>query len=277
MTTVTSVSGGKTSAYLATKYPTDYNLFALVRTDDPNCKFPDEKLRREVEDRLQMPFMGTLEEDSIIYTILDLEQYIGKEISWVSGKTFDEVVETKGGWLPNKLHRYCTTEMKITPMFNWWRNNFKEPVIMQIGFRGNEGRRVERMRAKLNNGVLEFKAVVGKRGTRNKWGMIPWQIPSFPLFNDGILNDTIVKYWQDKPVRFAGRNNCVGCFHRNPLILKKMAELFPKKMNWFVETEKQQPGNWRSDGTYEDFINANTQLEISFDDFSSCDFGYCEL
>ena len=31
MKTVNSISGGKTSAYIAAHYPSDYNVFSLVR------------------------------------------------------------------------------------------------------------------------------------------------------------------------------------------------------------------------------------------------------
>ena len=52
MTTVNSISGGKTSAYVAANYKADYNVFALVRTSDEKCLFPDAKLRQMVSDRL---------------------------------------------------------------------------------------------------------------------------------------------------------------------------------------------------------------------------------
>ncbi len=93
MKTVNSLSGGKTSSYIASNYPADYNVFSLVRTDDKNCMFPDAKIRQEVSDRLGTEFIGTLEDDTIIYTMLDLEQHIGSKIDWVTGKTFDEICE----------------------------------------------------------------------------------------------------------------------------------------------------------------------------------------
>ncbi len=34
MKTVNSLSGGKTSSFIAVKYPADYNVFSLVRTHD---------------------------------------------------------------------------------------------------------------------------------------------------------------------------------------------------------------------------------------------------
>lgn len=72
MKTVNSLSGGKTSSYLAVHYPADYNVFSLVRTDDKRVLFPDEKVRQIVSDKIGKEFIGTLEEDTIVYTMLDL-------------------------------------------------------------------------------------------------------------------------------------------------------------------------------------------------------------
>jgi len=106
MKTVNSLSGGKTSSYIAANYPADYNVFALVRTDDKNCIYPDAKVRQIVSDKIGKEFIGTTEQDNIIKIMLDLEQFIGSEIIWLTGVTFDDVVLKKGGWLPNVLHRY---------------------------------------------------------------------------------------------------------------------------------------------------------------------------
>ena len=180
MKTVNSISGGKTSAYIAANYPADYNVFSLVRTDDKNCMYPDAKVRQLVSDKLDTEFIGTLEDDVIIDTILDLEQFIGQEIHWVTGKTFDDVIiRGKKKYLPNVTQRFCTTEMKLQPLFNWWQNNFKEVVEMRIGFRANEQSRAKTMLSKLNqNGNLTFKTIVGKRKTQNKWADIEWQKPA---------------------------------------------------------------------------------------------------
>jgi len=279
MIKINSVSGGKTSAFIAANYKADYNLFSLVRTDDKNCLFPDPKIRQLVEDKIQKPFVGTLEMDTIIYTMLDLEQHIGQEITWVSGITFDEVIKTKGGWLPNKLHRYCTTNLKLIPMFEWWVKNINNPVEMRIGFRANEQRRAKKMQAKVNEkGLLEIKHTIKKHpnGT-NKWEMFEWQKPVFPLINDNIYKDTIEQYWKDKNVRFAEMNNCVGCFHRNEILLKKMFEAHPNKMDWFLSQEngRGRIGTWKTGISYEDIKKHKLQHEIGFDDFSECDSGYC--
>jgi hypothetical protein len=286
MKTINSLSGGKTSSYIAVHYPADYNVFALVRTNDIKCMFPDAKIRQIVSDKIGTEFIGTLEEDAIIYTMLDLEQFIGQEIIWVSGITFDDVVNGKfGGVLPNKLRRYCTTQMKLVPIFNWWQKNINKPVEMRIGFRANEMNRANNSLEKLNkNGFLEMKAIIGKskNGKRNKWGEIEWQKPTFPLIKDAIFKDTIEEFWKDKKVRFAYMNNCVGCFNRNEILLKYMSLKEPIKFQWFIEQEKtriKKYDTWKQSGhiTYDKIKNHKLQLELFDEDFKDCDSGYCGL
>ena len=118
MKTVNSLSGGKTSSYMAVNYPADINIFALVRTNDKRCIFPDEKVRQIVSDKIGHEFIGTLEMDDIIYTMLDLEQLIGKEIIWLSDLTFEDVINNykmANGkkFLPNQYARYCTSDIDI--------------------------------------------------------------------------------------------------------------------------------------------------------------------
>ena len=106
MKTVNSLSGGKTSSYIAANYPADYDVFSLVRTSDKNCMYPDKKLRQIVSDKIGTEFIGTLEDDVIIHTMLDLEQYIGEKINWGSGRTFEESIKKKSDYLPNVMTRY---------------------------------------------------------------------------------------------------------------------------------------------------------------------------
>lgn len=287
MKTINSISGGKTSAYIAANYPADYNLFSLVRVEDENCLFPDAKIRQEVEDRIQAPFIGTVEDNMIIYTMLDLEQFIGKKIDWVTGPTFESIVTMKNGRtvLPNIRRRVCTLQMKIEPMFNWWLQNVGEIVETRIGFRASETRRAKNMleRAAKTDGVLTGRAIVGKRKDgKNKWATIPYQIPKFPLIEDSINKDIIESYWSDKPVRFAYMNNCVGCFHRNAMLLNTMFKNHPEKMEWFNKMEKKgmadlRGNQWKQEVTYEQIKNYKSQFELFESDFNECDSGYCGI
>ena len=280
MKTINSLSGGKTSSYIAANYPADYNVFALVRTEDQSSKFKDDKIRQLVEDRIQAPFIATAEDDMIVYTMLDLEQYIGKEITWVTGPTFEKVINNHGGYLPNKIARYCTTDMKTMPIAQWRYNNIKEDVEMRFGFRANEQSRAKTMTDKLNErGMTEVKIITGrtKTGTRNRWGVIDYCKPSFPLIKDGVFKDTVEVFWRDKPVRFAYMNNCIGCWWRGPMLLKHMADKHPEKMDWFARQEEGNKGNFKSDVSYREIINYNSQFTLFDEDFTECDGGYCGL
>ena len=245
MKTITSISGGKTSAYLSAKYFSSDLVFSLVRTSDKKVQFKDKQLRKIVSEKIQADFIGTLEDDTIIYTILDLEQYLGKKINWVSGKTFEDLIKYKGGYLPNIATRFCTTELKMRPIFHWWAENYNfEPCLMNIGFRATEKKRADKMNEKLNkNNLSEFKATFEKNSRgQNKWGVYEWRRPNFPLIKDNIYKTDVNRFWQNKPVRFADYNNCVGCFHRSAAFLKEMSEADKDTFDWFVRAEENNKG-----------------------------------
>lgn len=282
MKTINSLSGGKTSSYMAVHHPADYNLFSLVRTNDTKCLFPDPKIRQIVSDKIGKEFVGTLEEDEIIYTMLDLEQYIGKEITWLSDKTFEEVISNykmaNGNfYLPNVMTRFCTVDMKIKPIAQWCYDNTELPVEMRLGFRASEVERANRMFERQINGIENFKFKVGEKNGRNKWKELPYRSIKFPLIESRIFKDSIEKYWLDKPVRFAYQNNCVGCFHRNELMLKHMSNKQPNKFNWFVEMEQSNNCTFKKGITYEKIRNHKLQLDLFDEDFTGCDSGYCGI
>ena len=280
VTTINSVSGGKTSSYIAKEYPADYNIFSLVRTSDTKCMFPDAKLRQVVSDRIGKEFIGTLEEDTIIHTMLDLEQYIGSEITWISADTFDDVIMNKNGkqFLPNKVQRICTVKMKVEPIAQWCYENTELPVEMRIGFRANEERRAKKMIERMEGGVEEFKFKVGEKNGRNKWSTLPYRVCDFPLIKDGIFKDNIEEYWKGKPVRFAYMNNCVGCFHRSEMLLKHLSNKQPKKFEWFAKKEREaNASTWKTGVTYDKIKNHKSQHSLFDEDFNDCDSGYCGL
>lgn len=279
MITVNSLSGGKTSSYIAANYDADLNIFALVRTSDKSCLYPDRGIRQEVEDRIGKPFIGTLEDDTIIETMLDLEEYIGKPITWVSGDTFDDMIDAKGGYLPNKVARYCTTYLKTFPIASYLYENNLSPVRMNFGYRANEGRRAKVMDSKKNaNGNVEVKIPVGRHDNGNiKWETVEYQSPRYPLIKDNVYRDQIEEYWNGKPVRFAAHNNCVGCWWRPEIMLNTMSKYHPEKMEWFARQEERTGNRFKTDTTYRKIIETKLQLNLFETDFNECDSGYCGI
>lgn len=285
MKTINSLSGGKTSSYIAAHYPADFNVFSLVRTTDKSCQFKDKKVRQIVSDRINAPFVGTLEMDTIIYTMLDLEQYIGKKIDWITGEPFDEIIKRgEKNYLPNKTQRFCTIEMKIKPIFYYWAEKCQKQVCeMRIGFRANEMSRAKKTLERCDeNGIQWMKGTWTKhKDGRNKWENLPYRKLRFPLIEDGIFKDQIESYWENKSVRFAYANNCVGCFHRNAVFLKHMSDKAPKQYNWFIKQEESAKNynnaRFKTETTYRKIKDSFKQMQMFDDDFTDCDTGYCGL
>lgn len=287
MKTVNSLSGGQTSSYIAANYPADKDVFALIRTSDKRCMFPDKKLRQVVSDRIGKDFIGTLEDDTIIYTMLDLEQFIGRKIDWVSGITFDELIKKKHS-VPNHAKRFCTDYMKVRVIAEWWYNTFQgEPVEMRIGFRANEKSRADKMMSKANeDGFTEEKVRIKINPDPkkyDKWKKFAWRKPVFPLIEDNIFKDNVEDYWKEKSVRFAKMNNCVGCFNQDRLLLRKKWDWDPVKMQWFADQEGvfNEKNIWLSckkDGvSYSEIAKTRLQIDLFESDFDDCDSGYCGI
>jgi hypothetical protein len=299
--TVNTISGGKSSATNAILYPADYNVFSLVRIERPlitevrfNClwmKGKDEPTRKLIEDRIGKEFYGTAEDDTIIYTILDLEQVLGSEIKIISGETFDNVIKNSGRCLPDPLRRFCTEEMKLKPMFEWWKTTINEPAEFRLGFRkGEEGRAVKTLKSCNENGFLEMKAIVGKSksGLRNKWGQIEWQKPTFKLIENLITADYVENFVKKYNIRFSDKNNCGNCFHQDPLFIAYRArsnENVREVIKWAGTKEKvkHRKDVWFKEKqlTMEQILKFSEQYsflaELSKDDFNGCDTGYCGM
>ena len=78
-------------------------------------------------------------------------------------------------------------------------------------------------------------------------------------------------------VRFAYRNNCVGCVNRNPLFLSHIAQKDKDSFNWFVKQEENTGNTFNSEATYKDILRFGVQNQLFDEDFDDCDTGYCGI
>lgn len=265
-------------------YPAHINIFSLVRIDDKECLWmqgKDEKTRQLISDRIGTEFVGTAEMDKIIYTILDLEQFTGQEIKIITGNSFENVIEKNYGYIPNKMTRFCTVEMKLKPIFNYLHENNLLPVEMRIGFRGNEKDRIKRALSRISEDGFEyFRTIVGNRGKQNKWGDVKYRKLRFPLAENDLTKGEIYSFWEGKPVRFAYRNNCVMCVNRNPMLISHMTTIDEerRKVEWAKKIENKYSNRFLSDVSMEKILRYSVQgMLFNDDDFSECDYGVCGI
>lgn len=268
---VNSISGGKTSAFMALNYPADIELFALVCIEAEYCKPKDKHLVKYISDKIGRDFIATAESDKTLCVVRDLEQLLGREIKWVVGDTFEQVIRTKKA-IPNQMWRFCTTEMKMKPIFEYCQKEVGGIVDMRVGFRYDEKERGER-----NKDNTHFKTIVGKSktGNQNKWAEIEWRILSFPLIDDKISHYEVYQWAQKSRIDFPADSNCVGCFWKPFQQLRKNWNDEPKKMRWFAEMEKEMKRQWKKEMSYSSAKKIGLQQDFFFGTGSGCQAGYC--
>lgn len=272
MKTVTSVSGGRTSSYMALNFPTQYNIFSLVRIEDPLCAPKDKKLIQYVEDKIQMPFIATAESDKTLYVLQQLEQDLGKAIVWVSGDTFEQVIKRKSNMLPNRRQRWCTTEMKMVPIF-WWcylnlLEDLEDQVFMNIGYRSDEPRRT-------TDDLFDYPISCNNFGNkRQNWVKgFEWRTCKTPLKTAGISNPIIKEFFINKlKYDFPVYSNCVGCMNKTEIEIQEQFYYEPEKMNWFNNQEKLGGNRFNMHITLEEIKNRKYTPEqiLMMESFATC-------
>jgi len=285
MKIINSLSGGKTSSYLAMNYPVDYNIFSLVCIDDENCRPSDKKMVQAVNDKFEKygylkkygEFIATAEDDKILKVMFDLEQMLGSEIVWVRHQSLDWWIDKKG-MLMNMNMRYCTTETKIIPICEWVVNELMlkedmKPVLMNQGIRYDEIDRAKKGKNKeYKNKIITGKS---KNGTRNKWTEYFWAIGNYPLINNRISHYSIQEYWKSKSILFPEDSNCVGCFWKDVQQLRKNWDDQKNKMQWFSDQEKRKKHFFKPNIDYSQIKNIGIQQEFNFGTGSGCQAGFC--
>lgn len=272
MISINSLSGGKTSSFMACQYPANYNIFSLIRIEADYCKPKDANLVKYISEKIGMDFIATAESDQTLYVVRDLEQIIGKEIIWVTGISFEELCNYKNS-LPNIAWRFCTTELKMMPIANWWLKNLNDKIKMRIGIRYDEKERA-------NNLSNEIKLIVGKhKNGNNKWQTFDWRENEFPLIDDKIFHHKIFEWSKNSGLNFPNDSNCVGCFWKPVQQLRKNWDDEPLKMKWFSELENKyfEKNTWKfkKDIKYDQIKSIGLQQDFIFGTGSGCNAGYC--
>jgi hypothetical protein len=281
MKTVNSLSGGKTSSYLAVHFPADLEIFSLVCIDCHNAagmlkKRPD--LVQYANDKLErfIPYYGefkaTAEDPLIIQTMMDLEQKLGREIVWTRGVSFDTLIQKKN-FLPNQEMRFCTSEMKMRPVFEHCLLHGYGKVEMRIGYRFDEQHRRK-------TATNEFKYPYmcnnyGQQQQRHK--TIEWRECSFPLIDDTpTIHPMIQNYWRNNPdVVFPTDSNCQLCFWKDPQQKLRNYEKYPALMMWGAIQEEIIGGTMDKEISLLDNFKIGKQMDFFEGVGVGCTGGMC--
>lgn len=276
---VNSLSGGKTSSYMAVHFPTDVNIFACVCIDFPKAAPKDPAVLKYCHEKLEGNFMASAERPKTLRVMMDLEQILGKEIIWVRGKSFDQVIDENSA-LPTWARRFCTTEMKMVPIFEYlWPRYGK--TIHNIGLRADEPDRILR-----GSKHRTFKRPLSCNTFGNRlqnWQEVDWQEMQFPL--KSTFHFQIRSWWiKNFPeLDFPWDSNCAGCHHKPNEIIKKNYEENPEILEWFAIQEDKKLRLDKRNVTWHDdripywkvFETEYFDLFSEVTDYTMCNSGGC--
>lgn len=262
MLSVTSLSGGKTSSYMAIHYPTDKYVFAVVKTTDPNAVPKDKGLLKEIQDRIP-GFVASRELDETLLAVLRLEQEIGQKIDWVSSElTYDDLIRQKQ-LLPNRRIRACTQELKIRPIFEYCYNlpSLGGMVSMNIGFRWDEKNRASKLLEECDKAYsFRYPFSCSTTTKKQQWKTIEYRIPNFPLIDNHVSRTDVLKYWLSKGWSFPSVSNCDFCFFHSVKENREQLEKYPERFKWW-ESQEEGGRQWNNEYSYSELRDSSDSIK----------------
>lgn len=225
--TCISFSGGRTSAYM------------LWRVLQSNGGLPTDAI---------VCFANTGKEDeATLRFVRDCGEQWNVPIQWIEyrreepyfalvnfdnaardGEPFAELIRSKM-YLPNPMTRFCTSELKIRPMFRWLRDSGRlgDALDMMVGIRADEPRRVVKMRNGKNSESARITNIV-------------------PLADAGVTVQHVDAFWTAQAFNlelptFGGRTlagNCDLCFLKPAAQVQSLISQRPERAVWWIKQEE---------------------------------------
>ena len=280
MKTVNSLSGGKTSSFIAVNYPADIDVFALCCIDSHNAgKNIDKLMRQMVNDRLQKycsdqpEFKATSEDPKILKVMFDLEQMIGREIIWVRGDGWETMIHKKQA-IPNMAKRFCTSIMKMQPIFEYLYKYHELPIKMRIGYRADEHERANSF-DQLYKYAYKCEYYSKSNKWNHRWQSIKWREGEFPLIEDKVFHHQIIDFWKGENIVFPDDSNCLNCFWKQPEQLRKNFDTDNAIMQWSKIQEDLQGNTFKEKLTFQQIEKFPIQLDFFYGTGSGCQAGFC--
>ena len=280
MKSCNSLSGGRTSSYIAVNYPADIDVFALCCIDSHNAgRSIDKGMKQRVNDKLQKycshhpEFVATSEDPKILKVMFDLEQMIGREIAWVRGDGWETMIRKKKA-LPNMDKRFCTSVLKMQPIFDFLFMYHELPVKMRIGYRFDEAERAGNFNQLFK---YAYKCEYQSNSNRwiHRWKDVNWREGEFPLIDNKVFHYQIHEYWKDKTIVFTDDSNCLNCFWKQPEQIRKNFDTDNAIMQWSKIMEDLQGNTFKEKLNFHQIERYPIQLDFFYGTGSGCQAGFC--
>lgn len=224
--TCISFSGGRTSAYM---------LWRVLQSNDglpsetvvcfANTGKEDEATLRFVQDcasNWQVNITWLEYRDGSQWSVVDFEK------ASRNGEPFEAVIRQRGGYLPNRVARFCSSELKTRTMHRYLKAQGWEDWDTFIGIRADEPRRVAKFRA---NPRPEYKG----------------EEVHMPLAISGVSSKDVGSFWQQQPFDLRLPNiqgktmhgNCDLCYLKPASQVLSLITEKPERAVWWAMQEKR--------------------------------------
>lgn len=233
--TLISMSGGRTSARLlrlillrhAGRLPDGAEVFfantglereetlTFVRRIEEEWRVPIRWL--EWRPRLERP-------GQLVPSREERFEWVGHNSASRRGEPFEEMISRKM-YLPNKVTRYCTAELKVKTMIRAMASLGHARWTNVIGLRRDEPARFLRQIIRNDSGKERYVSVM-------------------PLYTAGVTVREITEYW--KRARFdlglrPDEGNCTLCFLKGEKKLSRLIRDDPASADWWARMERDCP------------------------------------
>jgi 3'-phosphoadenosine 5'-phosphosulfate sulfotransferase (PAPS reductase)/FAD synthetase len=224
--TCISFSGGRTSAYMLWRVLEAHGMSlpqgAVV------CFANTGK-----EDEATLRFVQTCSERwGVHITWLEYQQaeprfkVVTFEMANRDGRPFEEIIEQRGGVLPNRVARFCSSELKTRTMHRYLKSQGWTEWDTFIGIRADEPRRVSKFRA---NSKPEGKH-------EEVW---------LPLASAGVSAQAVGEFWRSQPFDLELPNmngktmhgNCDLCYLKPASQVLSLITEKPQRATWWAAQE----------------------------------------
>jgi 3'-phosphoadenosine 5'-phosphosulfate sulfotransferase (PAPS reductase)/FAD synthetase len=152
-----------------------------------------------------------------------------------NGEPFEALIR-KRQFLPNRVARFCTAELKVNCASRYAKSLGWESWLCAIGIRADEQRRIA-----------------------NKPQKERWQ-PFYPLNSAGVTKLDVSRWWERQSFNLKLANikgktplgNCDGCFLKSEASRAALAREYPDRFEWWVRMEGLACGTFRPAEPYSD-------------------------
>lgn len=279
---VVSLSGGATSGNMAREMQLDMNLKPVHVYRNSGKPYYTKHVNDSVElinvfanttreDKRTLVFVNNMDVNFGFYTVwLESQVYHNKRKSSgfkitdfnhakSDGSVFEQVIIKYG--IPNTKFLHCTRETKERPIDAFRKDiGFYEDTLLAIGFRYDEPKRVNLLKAKQKGHI-------------------------YPLWEKKRTKDDVRKFWEKQSFQLGieeFEGNCRLCYKKSKRKLLSQIIKDPTSVNWILEMELNYAGNdghtfFRGNESIIDLIEESTrpfefwkpkekkQIEFDFD------------